>query len=254
MGNAHQSSPTNLELIKVNNGNNIAKIKSIDRHFQKEDLMVSLADIELQYMTEYTETHQEKILGICVNNNKKGLTILKSIITPLDFFLCENININGEYGQLLFSSCTGFDNSANKLIRAKINDNTKICYICNDKSIAAVSSDIIKTPIFKKLFDLECNVDIVMDFSNVIKCISNACEIDIRCLKITFKVDLSGIEMQCPICRTSNVIYPFEKRVKGLDVLCCVCQDKPVNVFFTGCGHINMCMDCVMASKTCQQY
>jgi hypothetical protein len=231
----------------------VAKLFVVGQKGEESNMTVTLTGIKLQNMVEFESganscTAGSPVVKICLNNCEKGLTIIKNVIYPIDMFMYEKLNIGNEYGDLLFSSCMREDENLYKILRVGLNSFTKICYIDDDHQTLTIQTDIIKSPIFSKLFDLECEVDFVIDFSEVIR-LSKSCVIDVKCLYLTFRMNLSGIEMKCPICRESNVVYPFEKKVKGLDTLCCVCKYNPVNVYFTNCGHINMCMDCIITSK-----
>lgn len=208
MGNTNNKNKpgSNLKLVKNTNINNptnlIAKLMMVNSSNSSSltNLTVSLADVELEYMTNYLETSTGGILGICINNNKKGLVIMESIVNPIDLFLCEKINISSEYGNILFSTCTGFDNDANKLLKINIDPNTEIYHRPNksnkskpniEKIPSDKSNSLIRSSKFKNLFDLKCCIDIVMDFSNVVLVGPNVCALDIKCISIIFACDIN---------------------------------------------------------------
>ena len=58
-----------------------------------------------------------------------------------------------------------------------------------------------------------------------------------------------GFNVKCPICRTSNYISNNIKKVKGLDIKCCICDDNNADIHFNEYSHINSCHECVTKLK-----
>jgi len=56
------------------------------------------------------------------------------------------------------------------------------------------------------------------------------------------------ITVHCPICRTLNSIKANQKKVAGIDISCCICMDKSVQIFLPDCGHLCFCDDCYKKS------
>jgi len=52
------------------------------------------------------------------------------------------------------------------------------------------------------------------------------------------------LQIECPICKTNNVITNEHTNIKGIDMNCCVCLDNNVDVLFPICKHINTCFEC----------
>jgi hypothetical protein len=52
------------------------------------------------------------------------------------------------------------------------------------------------------------------------------------------------IYMNCPLCRKPNKIKTSQKKVIGIDIDCCICMDRKIEIFFKDCGHIPMCFQC----------
>jgi len=60
------------------------------------------------------------------------------------------------------------------------------------------------------------------------------------------------LQIECPICKTNNVVTKDHTNIKGIDVKCCVCLDNNVNVLFPTCKHINTCFECCkILDKNC---
>lgn len=57
-----------------------------------------------------------------------------------------------------------------------------------------------------------------------------------------------SIEIICPICRTNNSIKINQKRISGLNIECCICMDKQVEIYFPECGHVCICNHCFLKS------
>lgn len=53
------------------------------------------------------------------------------------------------------------------------------------------------------------------------------------------------ITVRCPLCREMSSISSKQKKVVGLDTQCCVCRDNVVQVYFNGCGHVCVCLECL---------
>jgi hypothetical protein len=62
-----------------------------------------------------------------------------------------------------------------------------------------------------------------------------------NCFKIEKKI-------KCPICRTDNNIKISQKKIIGLEEICCICMDNKVEIYFNGCGHVCLCFDCFIKS------
>jgi len=52
------------------------------------------------------------------------------------------------------------------------------------------------------------------------------------------------IYMNCPLCRKPNKIKASQKKVVGIDIECCICMDRHIEIFFKDCGHIPICFQC----------
>ena len=50
--------------------------------------------------------------------------------------------------------------------------------------------------------------------------------------------------VECPLCRTNNIIKLTQKQIYGCDNICCICKINKVTVFFPECGHVCVCFDC----------
>ena len=44
--------------------------------------------------------------------------------------------------------------------------------------------------------------------------------------------------------RSARAAAEAEARERAARGVCCICQDDPCEVVFTGCGHMNMCLRC----------
>ena len=51
-------------------------------------------------------------------------------------------------------------------------------------------------------------------------------------------------EINCPLCKTNNIININQSKVFGLEESCIICMDKSKEVFFPACGHICVCLEC----------
>lgn len=63
------------------------------------------------------------------------------------------------------------------------------------------------------------------------------------CPHIVKKKEIYKIE--CPICRIENDILVDQKKMYGLEELCKVCMDKPIEIFLPKCGHSCICSECL---------
>jgi len=53
------------------------------------------------------------------------------------------------------------------------------------------------------------------------------------------------IKLECPICRTENIIKSNQTIIKGIAEQCVVCMDNLVEIFFPNCGHTCICTKCM---------
>jgi hypothetical protein len=67
--------------------------------------------------------------------------------------------------------------------------------------------------------------------------------IDISYPKINTKTKFFFIE--CPICNTQNKISIYQKQIIDCSGKCCLCNNN-ANMFLPDCGHINLCLCCVI--------
>lgn len=52
------------------------------------------------------------------------------------------------------------------------------------------------------------------------------------------------MEINCPICKQSNIIQENQKKIFGLTDICAVCLNHNVEVFLPQCGHVCLCVNC----------
>lgn len=52
-------------------------------------------------------------------------------------------------------------------------------------------------------------------------------------------------EVECPVCRTENIVTSTRK-VFGITDVCCICSDNNVNVLLPNCYHCVICWDCLV--------
>lgn len=52
-------------------------------------------------------------------------------------------------------------------------------------------------------------------------------------------------EIICPTCRKENTVKKNQKKIIGSELECVVCLEK-ANIFLPDCGHINICLDCII--------
>jgi len=52
------------------------------------------------------------------------------------------------------------------------------------------------------------------------------------------------ILIKCPMCRIENKINGNQKKIVGINIECCICMNKNVEIFFPVCGHVCICNDC----------
>ena len=50
-------------------------------------------------------------------------------------------------------------------------------------------------------------------------------------------------DIECPLCRTINTSNDI-KEIKGLEEICKVCMENPVQYFFGKCLHAVVCKEC----------
>lgn len=53
-----------------------------------------------------------------------------------------------------------------------------------------------------------------------------------------------SFKINCPICRTDNIINKEQKPVPGMTDTCSVCLSDPVQIYFPSCGHVCICKPC----------
>jgi hypothetical protein len=53
-------------------------------------------------------------------------------------------------------------------------------------------------------------------------------------------------KINCPICRTENILSNNPKKIYGLTDKCSICLDNPVEILFETCSHCCVCNDCFM--------
>jgi hypothetical protein len=56
--------------------------------------------------------------------------------------------------------------------------------------------------------------------------------------------------IECPICRTKNIILEGQKKLFGIDDICKVCMENKVDIFLPSCGHACLCGECVDKMNT----
>lgn len=57
-------------------------------------------------------------------------------------------------------------------------------------------------------------------------------------------LNTQSYHIQCPLCRTHNIVKRNQKTVTGLDTDCSVCYDNKACVYFPDCGHVTVCSTC----------
>ena len=63
-----------------------------------------------------------------------------------------------------------------------------------------------------------------------------------ECPNINFKII-------CPVCRCDNNIKLNQKNISGLNIECCICMDKQVEIYFPDCGHACICSICYTKAR-----
>ena len=53
------------------------------------------------------------------------------------------------------------------------------------------------------------------------------------------------IKLDCPICRTENIIKSNQNIIKGLTDQCSICLENIVEIYFPKCGHVCICNKCI---------
>ena len=61
---------------------------------------------------------------------------------------------------------------------------------------------------------------------------------------LTSSVTKVDIKLDCPICRTENIIPSTQKKVYGISEECKVCLTNSIEMFLPTCGHTCICMEC----------
>ena len=50
--------------------------------------------------------------------------------------------------------------------------------------------------------------------------------------------------LNCPICRTENIIQSTQKKVFGISEKCKICLTNVIEVYLPTCGHTSICIEC----------
>ena len=61
---------------------------------------------------------------------------------------------------------------------------------------------------------------------------------------ITTCVRRIDMDIVCPICKARNSLKLTQSKLFGVENLCVVCTESPVDVFLPSCGHACLCFDC----------
>lgn len=56
---------------------------------------------------------------------------------------------------------------------------------------------------------------------------------------------IRDIRLDCPVCRTENIIKSNQTIIKGLTDQCVICMENSVEIFFPTCGHTCICVKCM---------
>lgn len=54
----------------------------------------------------------------------------------------------------------------------------------------------------------------------------------------------SKYQIECPICRTINLITADQKNIYGSSDICSICLENICQIFLPQCGHICLCLIC----------
>ena len=53
-------------------------------------------------------------------------------------------------------------------------------------------------------------------------------------------------DIKCPICQKNNIFNKIQKIYTSEKLTCCICYDKNVEIYLPDCGHICLCIECLI--------